>query len=145
VQRKQLKTMLLIVVYTSWPAEILELHLPGTFERESWQLSHEEKAASIPSLQAKGNDLFSKGDISAAKATYFEALGRIEQLALREQPGSAEAIALENQKTPLLLNYALCLMKESELHEALIHLNSALTADPSNNTNKTQFKNKSSI
>jgi tetratricopeptide (TPR) repeat protein len=110
----------------------VDVQLPGSYEQESWQLTVEEKAASISQLQRTGNEYFANGEVKRARTVYFEALARLETLALREQPGSDEARALEEQKTPLLLNYALCLMKEGELHEALLHLNTAIEMSPSN-------------
>jgi AH receptor-interacting protein len=59
------------------------VELPGEYEVESWQLSAEEKLASVPSLQAEGNAAFAKGDVPAATKKYFEAIARIEQLLLR--------------------------------------------------------------
>jgi AH receptor-interacting protein len=48
----------------------------------------------------------------------------------REQPGSDEVKGLEAQKAPLLLNYALCLMRGGEFYEATQHLNTALAIQP---------------
>ena len=55
----------------------------GEYEREAWQMTSDEKLASIPLLKEEGNKLFQKQDIKGASAKYHEAIARIEQLALR--------------------------------------------------------------
>lgn len=54
----------------------------GEYSKESWMLSLQDKLDSIPILKESGNQKFKLGDIDGAKADYFLALSRIEQLAL---------------------------------------------------------------
>lgn len=105
---------------------------PGGYERETWQLTESEKLASVPLLQTEGNALFSGGDFRGAERKYFTAISHLEQLILKEHPSSSEAKELESQKVPLLLNYALCLMKRDEVYEAITHLDTALKLQPDN-------------
>jgi AH receptor-interacting protein len=110
--------------------DLVSVSAPGQYEQESWQLTEDEKLASVPLLQHEGNNLFTEGQYGAAEHKYFEAISRLEQLSLREQPGSSDAKELDDQKCPLLLNYALCLMKRDEYYEAITHLDTALKVHP---------------
>ncbi|OXA63900.1 AH receptor-interacting protein [Folsomia candida] len=112
--------------------ELLSVSPPGGYERETWQLTESEKLASVPLLQTEGNALFSGGDFRGAERKYFTAISHLEQLILKEHPSSSEAKELESQKVPLLLNYALCLMKRDEVYEAITHLDTALKLQPDN-------------
>lgn len=105
---------------------------PGDYEQETWQLSEDEKLASIPLLRDEGNALFTSGDFRGAEAKYFDGIARLEQLLLKEHPSSDEARALEAQKVPLLLNYAFCLMKRSEFYESITHFTAVLKLQPGN-------------
>merc|ERR1719251_252471 len=64
--------------------ELLEVEQPEQYEKESWQMDAEEKAASVPALKAEGNALFAARDFEGASEKYRDALGRLEQLMLRE-------------------------------------------------------------
>ncbi|CAG7825264.1 unnamed protein product [Allacma fusca] len=112
--------------------EIVEVMNAGEYEKEAWQMTGEEKLASVPSLKEEGNVLFQKQDYKGAAAKYHEAIARIEQLALREKPGGPESMELDVLKVPLLLNYALCLMKMEDYYGAMEHFSTVLKIDPSN-------------
>jgi len=112
--------------------DILRVERGGEYKQESWQLTDDERLASIPTLKEEGNAMFSSGDYKGAKSTYYEAIARLEQLALREKPGSEEVKELEEVKVPLLLNYALCLMKAQEYYAAIEHLSTVLKIEPEN-------------
>jgi tetratricopeptide (TPR) repeat protein len=115
----------------SFFVDLLSAVLPGEYEQETWQLNETEKLLSIPQLQSEGNACFAKGELLGAKDKYFTALNRVELLLLKEHPASSEVKALNLFKVPLLLNYSLCLMRIGESYEALNHLDTALSLDPS--------------
>jgi len=60
--------------------EILDINLPGEYEKESWYMTDEEKVESIPDLKATGNKLYKSGSYTAAAMKYGEAASRLEQL-----------------------------------------------------------------
>ena len=53
---------------------------PGSFEKEVWTMSDEEKLARVPTLRETGNKLFKEKKYSDAAEKYAEAIGIIEQL-----------------------------------------------------------------
>ena len=55
---------------------------PNEYEKESWQLTEEEKLKSIPSLREKGNILFKEKNHEAAAEIYAKAISYLEQLML---------------------------------------------------------------
>lgn len=59
-------------------------------------------------MKAEGNALFAARDLEGASEKYRDALGRLEQLMLREKPGEQEWDQLLQLKIPLLLNFSQC-------------------------------------
>merc|ERR1719209_3393 len=99
--------------------ELLEVEQPEQYEKESWQMDAEEKAASVPALRAEGNALFAAGDFEGASEKYKDALGRLEQLMLREKPGEDEWNQLLQLKIPLLLNLSQCKLNEEDYYSVI--------------------------
>ena len=63
--------------------EMVKVARAGSYEKEFWAMSEEERIASIPALKEEGNGLYKAGDHEGANKKYSEALGRLEQLMLR--------------------------------------------------------------
>lgn len=112
--------------------ELIKVDMPGTYERDLWSLSLEEKLAFIPTWKEEGNDFYKHGDLENACKKYSQALGSLEQLTTREKPGSEEWLAIEKMKVPLLLNYAQCMLGKKEYYQAVEHLTTVLEKDKDN-------------
>jgi len=112
--------------------ELLEVEQPEQYEKESWQMDAEEKAASVPALKAEGNALFAARDFEGASEKYRDALGRLEQLMLREKPGEEEWDQLLQLKIPLLLNFSQCKLSNGEYYAVIEHCSEVLQHQPDN-------------
>ncbi|CAG0897267.1 unnamed protein product [Darwinula stevensoni] len=112
--------------------ELLKVEQPGEFEKESWIMKDEEKLESVGKLKEKGNSSYKEGDHDAAAKIYAEAIGRLEQLLLREKPGTVESNHLEDLKIPLLLNYSQCKLLSGEHYEVIEHTTQVLKREPEN-------------
>jgi len=112
--------------------ELLEVEQPEQYEKESWQMDAEEKAASVPALKAEGNALFAARDFEGASEKYRDALGRLEQLMLREKPGEEEWEQLLQLKIPLLLNFSQCKLSNGEYYAVIEHCSEVLQHQPDN-------------
>lgn len=56
--------------------------LPSEYEKESWQMTEDEKLKNIPQLREKGNAFFKEKKYDNASETYAKAIGMLEQLML---------------------------------------------------------------
>lgn len=112
--------------------EILKVAGVGSYEKEFWAMTEEERLISIPALKEEGNALYKAGDHEAACKKYSEALGRLEQLMLREKPGDEEWVKLNDMKMPLLLNFAQCQILQGEYYSAIEHCSTVLEKQPEN-------------
>lgn len=63
--------------------ELLEVELPEQYEKESWQLTDDEKTRAIETLRERGNQYYKAKDYAAAEESYRSALGMLEQLMLK--------------------------------------------------------------
>jgi len=111
--------------------ELLSVDQPEEYEKESWQMDAEEKLDSVPQLKADGNTLFGQKDYQGASEKYRHALGRLEQLMLREKPGEAEWEELLQLKIPLLLNISQCRLSLSDYYPVIEHCTEVLEHQPS--------------
>ncbi|XP_033213716.1 aryl-hydrocarbon-interacting protein-like 1 [Belonocnema kinseyi] len=112
--------------------ELTSVVPPNEYEKESWQLTEEEKLKSIPGLRAKGNVLFKEKNYETAAETYAKAISYLEQLMLAEKPKDEEWMALNDMKIPLLLNYAQCKLLQKEYYAVIEHCTTVLKHDPNN-------------
>jgi len=112
--------------------ELLSVELPDEYKKESWQMDAEEKLNSVPSLKDEGNRLYGEKKYVEATAKYGDAIGRLEQLMLREKPHDEEWLALREQKIPLLLNFSQCKLIASEFYPVIEHCSEVLEIDPDN-------------
>ncbi|XP_041779146.1 AH receptor-interacting protein [Anopheles merus] len=110
--------------------EILSIESPDEYEKESWQLSDDEKRALVGRLREQGNAAYRANDLTAARDAYSYATGIIEQLMLKEKPDEPEWIELAQMKVPLLLNYSQCKLLERDYYAAIEHCTEALKYDP---------------
>ncbi|KAG7173420.1 AH receptor-interacting protein-like [Homarus americanus] len=81
--------------------ELVKVAGAGSYEKEFWAMTENERIESIPALKEQGNAFYKAGDHEAASKKYSEALGRLEQLMLRKEP-------LENKQHPSV--YSSCLL-----------------------------------
>ena len=112
--------------------ELLRVDQPGEYKKESWAMSVEEKDEAITRLREEGNALYRAGSHGEACDRYFEALGYLEELSLREKPKSVEWEAVERKKVPLLLNYSQCMLLKGDYAEVVRHTTTVLGVDGDN-------------
>ena len=112
--------------------ELLSVELPDEYDKESWQLDVDEKLASVSKLKSEGNQLYSNKKLEEAAEKYAEAIGRLEQLILREKPQDDEWVELRKQKVPLLLNYSQCKLSLNDYYPVIEHCTEALEIEPNN-------------
>lgn len=112
--------------------ELLSVQQPEDYEKENWQMDADEKLDSVPQLKADGNKMFSSKDYAGASEKYREALGRLEQLMLREKPGEEEWEELLQLKIPLLLNLSQCRLSLSDYYPVIEHCTEVLEKQPQN-------------
>ena len=74
--------------------ELLEMHREGSFHKESWTLSDEEKLDRVRKLKEEGNALFKRKSVREAMEKYSEAVALLDQLILKEKPGSQAHVSL---------------------------------------------------
>uniref|UniRef100_A0A183SUX5 AH receptor-interacting protein n=1 Tax=Schistocephalus solidus TaxID=70667 RepID=A0A183SUX5_SCHSO len=106
--------------------------LPSQARKETWIMTPEEKANTVPSLRKEGNDLYAAGKWFEAAAKYEEALGLLEQLLLREKPGEPEHVRIDLSRVPFRVNLAQCQFKLKDYYGAIKSTTEALASDPSN-------------
>ncbi|XP_026463970.1 AH receptor-interacting protein [Ctenocephalides felis] len=112
--------------------ELIKVENPDDYERDTWQLSEDEKIKSVAVLKEKGNSLYQEKKIEEACAQYAKAIGILEQLMLKEKPRDTEWLALREMKLPILLNYAQCKLLQEDYYEVIQHCNEVLEAQPTN-------------
>ena len=112
--------------------ELLTVDQPEEYEKESWQMDADEKLDSVPQLKSDGNMLFGAKDYAGASEKYKHALGRLEQLMLREKPGEAEWDELLKLKIPILLNLAQCRLSLCDYYPVIEHCTEVLDKQPDN-------------
>lgn len=106
--------------------EMLKVESPGTYQQDPWAMTDEEKAKAVPLIHQEGNRLYREGHVKEAAAKYYDAIACLKNLQMKEQPGSPEWIQLDQQITPLLLNYCQCKLVAEEYYEVLDHCSSIL-------------------
>lgn len=112
--------------------DLTDVILPEDYEKESWQMTEDEKLKSIPDIKEKGNALFKEKNYEEACNVYAKGIGMLEQLMLAEKPNGEEWLALNQLKIPLLLNYAQCKLMLKEYYAVIEHCTTVLKHDPDN-------------
>lgn len=134
-----------------WPMP-WQVESPGTYQQDPWAMTDEEKARAVPVIHQEGNRLYREGRVKEAAAKYHDAIACLKNLQMKvlpglqgrgggagawvsasllfpfpqEQPGSPDWIQLDQQITPLLLNYCQCKLVAREYYEVLEHCSSIL-------------------
>ncbi|CAB4063890.1 AIP [Lepeophtheirus salmonis] len=96
------------------------------------QLIKKKKRNSLSKLRLQGNELFRGKKYKEAALQYAEAIGRLEQLILREKPQDDPWHELRKEKVPLLLNYSQCKLLADEYYAVIEHTSEVLEIDPDN-------------
>ncbi|XP_076386635.1 aryl-hydrocarbon-interacting protein-like 1 isoform X2 [Megachile rotundata] len=122
--------------------ELLKVILPDEYEKESWQMTEDEKLKSIPEIRKKGNALFQEKNYEAACEMYAKGIGMLEQLMLAEKPNDEEWLVLNRLKTPLLLNYAQCKLIQKEYYKVIEHCTTILKHEPGKNIRLTSVSHR---
>ncbi|XP_076381316.1 AH receptor-interacting protein-like [Megalopta genalis] len=112
--------------------ELTNVILPEEYEKESWQMTEDEKLKSIPEIKEKGNILFKEKNYEEACNVYAKGIGMLEQLMLAEKPNEKEWLALNELKIPLLLNYSQCKLMLKEYYAVIEHCTTILKHDSDN-------------
>ncbi|XP_040566341.1 AH receptor-interacting protein [Lepeophtheirus salmonis] len=112
--------------------ELISAESPDEYEKENWQMNPEEKRNSLSKLRLQGNELFRGKKYKEAALQYAEAIGRLEQLILREKPQDDPWHELRKEKVPLLLNYSQCKLLADEYYAVIEHTSEVLEIDPDN-------------
>nr|NP_001075406.1 AH receptor-interacting protein [Equus caballus]AAQ17066.1 aryl-hydrocarbon receptor-interacting protein [Equus caballus] len=103
------------------------IHQEGsTYQQDPWAMTDAEKAKAVPVIHQEGNRLYREGHVKEAAAKYYDAIACLKNLQMKEQPGSPDWIQLDQQITPLLLNYCQCKLVAQEYYEVLDHCSSIL-------------------
>ncbi|KAF2360892.1 Tetratricopeptide-like helical domain [Trinorchestia longiramus] len=118
--------------HMKFTVELLSAELPGSYEKQYWEMSEGERLASVPVLREQGNALYKQGQHQQAALKYKEALGRLENLMLREKPGDEDWQQLNAMKLPLLLNYSQCELLNKEYYSVVEHCTTVLQYQPDN-------------
>lgn len=159
---------LLSLVPTCWGAgtrgsHLIDLQLlgqveaPSEYQRETWNLSNDEKMHAVPILHGEGNRLFKLGRYSEASTKYQEAIVCLRNLQTKvggcpvrghgegrttarahsrlfsttqEKPWEVQWLKLEKMINTLILNYCQCLLMEEEYYEVLEHTSDILRHHP---------------
>jgi len=112
--------------------ELLSVKQPGTYEKDIWSLSIDEKFKSIPKWKEEGNSFYKQKNYDKACEKYSQAIGVLEQLCTREKPGTEEWLEIDHMKIPLLLNFSQCMICKKEYYQAIQHLTTVIEKDENN-------------
>eukprot|EP00744_Colponema_vietnamica_P010353 GILI01014639.1.p1 GENE.GILI01014639.1~~GILI01014639.1.p1 ORF type:complete len:482 (+),score=182.79 GILI01014639.1:106-1551(+) len=107
----------------------VELFSFGPKKKEAWEMAPLEKMEAAGKSKDSGNDAFKKGDMAAAVREYSEGLEYLNEIGedFEEVKPAAETL-----KVTLLLNQAMCLIKQEKFGEAIDKCSKALAIEPSN-------------
>jgi AH receptor-interacting protein len=112
--------------------EIVRVEMPGEYEKDSWILDDTEKQRLIPVLKQQGNELFKSGKYQEASDKYATALAYLDQFMIREKPNDVDWLQLNEQKLPILLNYAMCAYNLGNMYSCIEHTSGVLEHQPNN-------------
>ena len=110
----------------------LSAELPGQFKLSTWALSDQEILEELPNLNKNGIRLYHEANFGSAVDVYRKALDSLEQVSLKEHPGTTKWKILQEMKVPLQLNYARCKFCIGEYNEVVTLTTSVLEFDQDN-------------
>lgn len=111
--------------------EILSVEESGSFEKEHWEMSLEEKSTMAPQLRQEGNMLYKQGRYEEAAEKYGVALGYVEQLTL-DRLEKQQDEDLKAMEVACKLNYAACKLKMKDYMEVILRCTEVLQKSPEN-------------
>lgn len=112
--------------------EIVNVQQSEEYEKETWLMDEEERVEVIPKLKSQGNEEYNKKNFKKASDLYAKAIGLLEQLMLKEKPHDIEWNQLNEQKLPILLNFAQCKLHEGDYYPVITHCTEVLQYDKEN-------------
>jgi len=112
--------------------EIVKVQQPEEYEKETWQMDETERIELVPKLKSQGNEEYNKKKYERAADLYSKAIGILEQQMLKEKPHDVEWNKLNDQKLPILLNYAQCKLNEKDYYAVITHCTEVLKFDKDN-------------
>ncbi|CAG9761621.1 unnamed protein product [Ceutorhynchus assimilis] len=112
--------------------EIVSIQQPEEYDKEIWQMDETEQLDMIPKLKAQGNEEYSKKNFQEAAKLYAKAIGMLEQLMIKEKPHDIEWNKLNQQKLPILLNFAQCKLIEGDYYSVITYCTEVLRFDKDN-------------
>ncbi|XP_053177077.1 aryl-hydrocarbon-interacting protein-like 1 [Scomber japonicus] len=110
--------------------ELIKVHQPSEYNRESWALSDEERLKVVPVLHGQGNLLYKAGRYQEAMQKYKEALICIKNVQTKEKSWEVPWMKLEKTANTLTLNYCQCLMCVEEYYEVIEHTSDIISQHP---------------
>ncbi|XP_075247783.1 AH receptor-interacting protein-like [Convolutriloba macropyga] len=118
--------------YLTFRIELIDALSPNSYERETWTMSEDEKLSRILFLKESGNEDFRNNKLDKATDKYYEAVALLDQLLLKEKPGSKEHDKLSDIRCPILLNYCQCCLEKDEFYKVIKHTSEVLDHQPDN-------------
>ncbi|XP_019870940.1 AH receptor-interacting protein [Aethina tumida] len=112
--------------------ELVKVEQPEDYEKETWQMEVPERIEKIPQLKQQGNEEYRKKNYAKAAEMYATALSILEQLMLNEKPHDVEWDKYNQQKLPILLNYAQCKLNEGDYYSVITHCTDVIKYDKDN-------------
>ncbi|KAI4880243.1 hypothetical protein NFI96_034035, partial [Prochilodus magdalenae] len=110
--------------------ELLKVHQPSEYDRESWAMSDEERLKAVPVLHGQGNKLYKLGRIEEAMNKYKEAIICVKNVQSKEKAWEAPWLKLEKMANTLTLNYCQCLLRKEEYYEVIEHTSDIINQHP---------------
>uniref|UniRef100_A0A674CCV0 Aryl hydrocarbon receptor interacting protein like 1 n=1 Tax=Salmo trutta TaxID=8032 RepID=A0A674CCV0_SALTR len=99
--------------------ELLRVHWPSEYDRESWALNDEERLKAVPLLHSQGNKLYKLGRYQDATNKYKKAIVCIKNIQ-HKVTKYQEWLKLEKIGNMLTLNYCQCRLRMEE-YEVIEH------------------------
>jgi hypothetical protein len=62
---------------------LVKVELPGSYEKQFWEMTDDERRESVSLLRQQGNELFNNKRRAEAGLKYKEAIARLDNLMLR--------------------------------------------------------------
>lgn len=112
--------------------ELFSIEMPEDYEKERWQMSDDEKLKATNDFREKGNQFYKEKNYAKAEEYYFQAIGILEHLMLKEKPHDTEWFELAALKVPLLLNYAQCRLLAEDYYAVIQTCTEVISLDSKN-------------
>ncbi|XP_045559345.1 aryl-hydrocarbon-interacting protein-like 1 [Salmo salar] len=100
--------------------ELLRVHWPSEYDRESWALNDEERLKAVPLLHGQGNKLYKLGRYQDATNKYKKAIVYVKNIQ-HKKAWETPRLKLEKIENMLTLNYCQCRLRMEE-YELIEHI-----------------------